>query len=166
LRNDLQHSELEKLGIVIDADLSLENRWTSLRDRLANLSDINIINLPHTPMADGAIVVAQRQDREVKVGIWLMPDNQQAGILEDFVSFLIPSGDLLWERARHSVGEIPAEQRLFSSNDESKAEIYTWLAWQAEPGRPLGLAIRAKFLDAEAPHAQRFVYWLRQLFDL
>lgn len=47
-----------------------------------------------------------------------------------------------------------------------KAMIHTWLAWQREPGRPMGLAITKRFLDPEAPSAMEFVAWVRRLFDL
>lgn len=166
LRNDLQRSELERLGIILDADFPPENRWAALRDRLTRLADITVAGLPTAPAADGLIFPAQRQDREVRVGVWLMPDNQRSGMLEDFVSFLVPAGDLLWGRTKTVVADIPTDQRRFPTQHQSKAEIHTWLAWQEEPGKPLGLAIRARYLDAAAPHAQRFVGWLRQLFDL
>lgn len=35
-----------------------------------------------------------------------------------------------------------------------------------EPGKPLGQAITARYLDADAPHARRLIGWLRQLFNL
>jgi hypothetical protein len=96
-----------------------------------------------------------------------MPNNEGAGILEDFVSFLVPPDAApLWKQAKNCVKKIPLEQRRFPASHHIKAEVYTWLAWQAEPGRPLGVAIRAKYLDAEALHARKLVAWLRQLFEL
>ena len=47
-----------------------------------------------------------------------------------------------------------------------KAQLHTWLAWQEQPGTPLGLAITNRYLDANAPHAQKLMDWIRQLFDL
>ncbi len=46
------------------------------------------------------------------------------------------------------------------------AEIHTWLAWQEEPGSPLGQAITKRYLDADAPRAQQLMDWVRRLFDL
>ncbi len=48
----------------------------------------------------------------------------------------------------------------------SKALIHTWLAWQRKPGRPMGIAITARYLDPTAPHAQQLINWLRRLFEL
>ncbi len=58
------------------------------------------------------------------------------------------------------------EDRRFRDVYESKAHIHTWLAWQKEPGKPLGQAITARYLDADAPHAQQLMDWIRKLFDL
>jgi len=59
---------------------------------------------------------------------------------------------------------IPATERRFSDLAKPKAVIHTWLAWQEEPGKPLGTAITAKYLDAGVPEVNDFINWLRQLF--
>jgi hypothetical protein len=48
----------------------------------------------------------------------------------------------------------------------SEACIHTWLAWQKEPGKPMGVAITARYLDATTSHAQQLISWIRRLFDL
>ena len=42
-----------------------------------------------------------------------------------------------------------------------KARIHTWLAVQNEPGKPLGQAITARYLDGGAIAGAPFVAWLR-----
>jgi hypothetical protein len=61
------------------------------------------------------------------------------------------------------VANIPAEHRAFSAPHVSKARIHPWLAWQDEPGSPMGQAIGKRDLDAHAPLAESFVDWLRRL---
>jgi hypothetical protein len=61
---------------------------------------------------------------------------------------------------------IPAAGRLFNEPDEIKADIHTFLAWQARPGVPMGLAIGAKYLLADTPETQKFLTWARRLFLL
>jgi hypothetical protein len=102
----------------------------------------------------------------VIVGIWLMPDNQFPGMLEDFVSFLIPQSDALWQKVDNCLNQIPEKERRFSLDHRIKAQLHTWLAWQKEPGKPLGTAITARYLDAEAAHAQQLIAWIRRLFDI
>ena len=49
---------------------------------------------------------------------------------------------------------------------KSKAEIHTWLAWQEEPGTPMGQAITKQYLDTNKELAKKFIGWLDNLFGL
>ncbi len=156
----LKASDLERLGIVVDANTSLDARWQSLQDILIRAGYRNV---PRSPQAEGTII---RYENKPVVGIWLMPDNRLPGTLEDFCGFLVPPGDPLWDRAGQCLEQMPENERRFPPARRSKALIHTWLAWQAEPGKPLGTAITARYLDADAPHALQLMQWLRRLFDL
>jgi hypothetical protein len=59
---------------------------------------------------------------------------------------------------------MPTDLRLFKQLDQPKALIHTWLAWQSEPGRPFGVAIKAGFLEHARPEADVLVGWLQRLF--
>ncbi|MEK6299985.1 MAG: DUF3226 domain-containing protein [Acidobacteriota bacterium] len=155
---ELDASGLERLGIVVDADVDLNARWQSVRDRLLSCA---YHNLPAALTPEGVLI--EEPDRPT-VGVWIMPDNTGSGMLEDFVRSLVPNDDLLWERAENCVNEIPVQARRFSSM--SKAYIHTWLAWQEEPGTLMGSAINQHYLDADAPTALQFISWIRRLFDL
>jgi hypothetical protein len=160
---ELSESGLGRLGIVVDADTDLASRWLRLRDILRT-SGYSAV--PINPESEGTII--EESGRPI-VGIWLMPDNMVSGMLEDFVSFLRPQDDLLWPMAEDIVQKVKViieEDRRFRDVYESKAHIHTWLAWQKEPGKPLGQAITARYLDADAPHAQQLMDWIRKLFDL
>ena len=155
----LKPSALKRLGIVVDADnLDKVDHWAAIRNLLLK-SDYN--NVPETPAVDGTIVT---HNVRPAVGVWLMPDNQSSGMLEDFVSFLIPDGETLWSRAVNAVEQIPQEERLFPTQHEIKAQVHTWLAWQEEPGMPMGRSVTKGRLDMNAPNAMTFVNWLRRLF--
>jgi hypothetical protein len=154
----LAFGEQERLGVVIDADQSAARKWQSLRDVLRQAG---YSSLPVRPDAQGIIV--EQSDMKT-VGIWIMPDNAHPGALEDFVGSLIPVDDVLWPRARNPVNRIPQSDRRFPANQVSKAHIHTWLAWQERPGTPMGSAIHERWLDADAPPAQRLIAWVRTLF--
>ena len=49
-----------------------------------------------------------------------------------------------------------------------KANIYTWLAWQNEPGRQLHQAIKERILNPNYPDpkAEAFFHWFKNLYDL
>lgn len=159
LPEQLRASGLERLGIVVDADTDLNARWDSLKFILAKAG---YLNLPANPLPEGTIIY---QEYLPIVGVWIMPDNKLPGMLEDFVSFLVPQGDPLWEQAKDCLNEIPEPQRKFKQHF-AKAHIHTWLAWQEEPGTPLGSAINKRYLDADAIDAQKLMGWVRRLFDL
>ncbi|MBA2287640.1 MAG: hypothetical protein H0W02_19360 [Ktedonobacteraceae bacterium] len=156
---ELIRSGLERLGIVVDADTDLPARWQSLRNKLMRSG----YTMPDDPESGGTII---EQAELPTVGIWLMPDNAMRGMLEDFVSSLIPAGDTLWPMAQDIVLEVIAKEQRFPSTQEMKAKMHTWLAWQEEPGKPMGLAITKQYLDANAPQAQQIIKWIRKLFDL
>jgi hypothetical protein len=158
-------SAAKRLGIVVDADTDLSSRWESLRNILIAY---NYKDVPASPMPEGTIVEPEDLPivRVPKVGLWIMPDNQMPGMLEHFVSFLGATTDPLWPVADDCLNHIPQDHIRFNSNQRIKAHLHTWLAWQAEPGQPIGLAITKTFLDANAPHARQLIGWIRRLFDL
>ena len=93
-----------------------------------------------------------------------MPNNQTSGILEDFLHFLVPQPNILFDHAKASVAAIPEGERRFKQLAEPKAIIHTWLAWQKDPGLPFGTAITARFLDPSVPEVDVLVAWLKRLF--
>lgn len=163
---ELRPGSSDDYAYVVDADAAgveedkqFEARWTSMRDRLLRCGYTNV---PSTPNPAG--VYSQQTDLP-RVGVWMMPDNQVRGALEDFVELLITPGDLLWPFAQQCVRTLPEEPR-FAEVHRLKAEIHTWLAWQKSPGYPIGRAITARYLDAQAPQAVIFVDWVRRVFQL
>jgi hypothetical protein len=153
----LKESGLEVLGILVDADSDLNARWQSLRGILTQSG----YSLPQIPTAGGTIL---REVDKPSIGIWIMPDNQLPGMLEDFAARLVTPGDALWTRAEFAVDSIPADERRFPTVQTAKAKLHTFLSWQTEPGKPIGLAVTAKYLNPDAPQAAEFIQWLRALF--
>ena len=146
-------------GVVIDADSNLANRWRAVRDQIINAGYPDV---PDQPVAEGTILNPPADSRLPRLGIWVMPNNQSPGILENFLQFLIPDGDALLAYAKTCLQNLP--ERRFIANDEPKAVIHTWLAWQEEPGKPYGTAITARFLDPHQAEADILAEWLRRLF--
>ena len=69
------------VGILPDANNVPEARWDALRHRLADRH----LDLPERPDPDGTVV-----DGSPRIGIWLWPDNQEPGELENFVQTMVP----------------------------------------------------------------------------
>ena len=160
LEVELLSSDLGRLGIVVDADIDVAARWQALRDKLIRSGYSTV---PVSPNLNGTTI---KEEELPIVGIWLMPDNTIPGMLENFVSFLIPPDDSLWPMAEDVLQKVIEKDRRFRDTYQMKAQLHTWLAWQEQPGTPLGLAITNRYLDANAPHAQKLMDWIRQLFNL
>jgi len=148
----------ERLGLVIDANSDLIVRWSRITSTLQKAG----IKMADSPAQEGLIFPGI--DHERKVGVWLMPDNNQMGKLEDFLSTLIPSGDCCWEYADQVTKKAKDLGAPFMAKDSLKARIHTWLAWQEKPGVPFGTAINAAYFKHDSPVAIRFVNWFRKLF--
>jgi len=148
------------IGIMLDADSpSLDGRWQSIKDKLKNNHHSYV--LPNKPNADGTVV--ETISDKPKLGFWLMPNNQDSGMLEDFCAELAEPASLAF--ARECVEQ--AQERkvtTFKAVHLSKAVIHTYLAWQDEPGYPLGKSITSQALRPHTDVAVRFTNWLTRLF--
>ena len=151
-------TDLERFGVVVDADADIQARWRQIK---GTLERAGYTSIPDSPDPTGTIVDHEDLPR---VGVWIMPDNTLPGMLEDYLSYLVPKGDGLFERAKRCVSEIPVEERRFIESYFTKAWIHTWLAWQDDPGTPLGQAITKRYFDADGPHVSALLAWLTRLF--
>lgn len=111
---------LERLGVVVDADTSPTSRWESLRSIFAQSG----CPLPNQAEPLGTIVELPGRTL-TRVGVWVMPDNAVAGMLEDFVGSLIPADDALWDFASECVDEVILRDRRFPLVQRSKAVVHT-----------------------------------------
>ena len=161
LPRKLKEENLETLGIVVDADLDLAARWQAVTNKL---KEFGYQNIPQIPVRTNWIDV---QPELPKIGVWVMPNNELPGMLEDFVAYLIPAEDMLKYKAIAILNEIEREQlNFYSLTHRQKAFIHTWLAWQSKPGMPMGQAITAKALSDDSAIANIFIAWLNNLFEV
>jgi hypothetical protein len=145
------------IGILLDADNSAKSRWDSIQSKLRNYS----YALPTHPDIYGT--VSESDVEEPKLGFWIMPNNQNSGMLEDFCAELADPASLAV--AREAVKQAVAMQATtFKEVHHSKAVIHTYLAWQDEPGYPLGKSITSQALRSRTEIAIKFTDWLKCLF--
>lgn len=154
----LKQSGIDTIGIVIDADSNLTGRWNSLSGIFTNLGYTLPVQIP----VDGLVI----QLSGIKLGVWIMPNNSLNGMLEDFISFLVPDEDQLLKFANDTLAEIETNSlNKYSSIHKSKALIHSWLSWQEDPGTPMGLAITKRYLSTEKDICKSFVEWLNETFS-
>ncbi len=160
IATELQASELSALGIIVDADDNPSQRWQSIRNACLK----SIPDLPETLSENGLIHITSQG---IKFGIWIMPDNKLQGMLETFLTYIIPTEhETLWQFVQEVTKEAKNKGSTFKTNHLDKANIYTWLAWQNPPGRQLHQAIMERILNPNHPNSQSFVTWFKTLYDL
>ena len=163
------------VGFVLDIDVQVSKRWQAVQDRL------RAIGLTMPDLCPGNGYVGRMPDYPKEFGIWLMPDCATDGqMLEHLIETLLPAGDPLWPHAKHSTAEAIAlvdnanrsiadgerKWKRFGDQERIKAEVHSWLAWQREPGAPLGAAINDHILGHDSPQAMAFLRWIKRLFAI
>jgi hypothetical protein len=153
-----KQSGIETIGIIIDADTEISNRWVALKKLLSGQGFETPDELPSK-----GLILSNKNG--IKVGVWLMPNNNLNGMLEDFISFLVPQDDKLFPIVNTTLDKIENQKlNKYSLIHKSKAKIHTWLAWQEDPGTPMGLSITKKYLTTNEENCLRLIEWLQALF--
>ena len=156
-------AQLERLALIVDADNAADgggySRTVAQISKL--LGDFGFETKP-TKVATGGLVF-QHKDGLADFGLWVMPNNQDEGILEDWIQQSIVAGDHpLSAHAKAIVASLP--NKKFTPVRLRKAEVATWLAWQARPGEGLYYAVEGNLLDKNAPLYTGLKSWLVQVF--
>jgi len=154
----LKEADVKTIGIIIDADTNIKSRWATLN----NILKEKMPSFPEEPNVKGTIL---KQD-DLKVGIWLMPNNQTNGMLESFIEFLIPADDKLLPIVNAHLNKIEADSlNKYKPIHRDKAVIHAWLAIQEDPGTPMGLSLTKKYLTTDVEQCQKLIDWLNALFN-
>lgn len=146
------------MGVLIDADADPTQCWKELATGFSRTT----ISFPNTP--DPAGVIIPEQPGTPRIGVWMMPDNQSPGELEDFVKRMIPPTAPVWPEAQRYIDNIPPGIRKFAPDKTDKAKLYAWLATLKEPAR-MGAAIGNGDLQTNNRLCQTFLLWLQRLFS-
>lgn len=152
----------QRIGLVVDADVNLKSRWESI---FAILKDTGKYECDTLVLPQEGLVLEPAEKTYSKVGIWLMPDNHQNGMLEDFMAALAKPDDALMKKSEDVLTDLETEGiQKYRPVHRSKAKIHTYLAWQDVPGRPMGQAITANILNSNSNVAVMFAKWLKEMF--
>ena len=162
ISSEARASGLQSLGIIVDANGDVFQRWTAIKNRCSD-------ELPDLPPMPDQIpsngLVCPRPDGSM-FGVRILPDNQHQGALEHFLLNLVPSDAAgLLELARESVQAARAIGAPVRDHDVTKSTAHTWLAWQENPGLQLHIAVKNRVLDANHPESAPFVSWFQRLFS-
>jgi hypothetical protein len=160
----LQVGAITALGIISDADhppeVGFDKRWQRLTAPLREAG----YRVPSPPVRRSLGTVVGHPDGLPSVGLWIMPDHQSDGALEDMIAGCVTDGrqSQLLQHAERTVDALP--DRLFGSSQRSKAAVYSWLAWQRRPGLGLSMAADAEIIDETVDPLRGMLGWLERTF--
>lgn len=155
-----KQSSIETIGIIVDADTELSDRWISLKTVLTNIGFAIPKDLPENGL------IYKDNNLNIKIGVWIMPNNNLNGMLEDFMSFLVPKDDKLLPIVNQTLENIENQNlNPYSLIHKSKVVIHSWLACQADPGTPMGQSITKKYLSTDEETCKKLTNWLAELFQ-
>lgn len=143
------------IGVILDADTDIKKRYQDIKAKLKKYE------LPKNFPTDGLII---EQKNLPKLGIWIMPNNQDNGALEEFYLTITPNIDTdfiddVIVKAKNK------DLTSFKPQHKQKAIMHTYFAWQDNPGAPLYLAINKIVLNNDHQIAKKFKTWLKTLFN-
>jgi len=164
LENALNQPDLTNIGIIVDADqVGAVARKEALIEKIAIILNQPI---PAELTFDAYGCLWQVADT-LKVGVWVMPNNQENGYLEHFLLELIDGENATFQFAQTKLEELMQEEFCeFTEIKKQKALLHTYLAWQKNPGLPMGTAVQANYLNARYSQADNFENWFKQVFEL
>ena len=151
---ECKESGLDSLAAIVDANGDFEARWNEIKHCL---QITGCSNVPQRAVIGGGVLGIEKGPR---VGVWIMPNNSEPGMLEDFLISLIPENDKVLPLVRQFVEGIPPEVCPFKNN--SKATLRTWLALQKEAESTFGQAVDQRLFDLSKPSCEKFISWLRR----
>jgi hypothetical protein len=155
----MQASGVKTIGVIVDAETSLVGRWQRIRNFCLSHGGGNI---PDVFPLEGLI---SNQIHGRRFGAWIMPNNTDDGMLENFCRDLVPQTSV-WHYATSSADNAKKLGASYSDAHKHKAHIHTWLAWQDPPGERMGSAITKKILSPEKGQAKLFADWFRKLYGV
>lgn len=159
-----------RLGVVIDCDYPSEGGFQKRFSHVKEILDQYGYHLPDVLPADienqKGFIFRHQSNELSPVGLWIMPNNQDDGALEQFVESLIVASDEqrnLLQLARDAIARLPTPP-MFTESHSAKALMATWNAWQKSPRAPFEQAIKDGALDLNCEKAIAFKNWLREVF--
>jgi hypothetical protein len=167
LLNDLlpdlidESPDIKRLAAIIDADYDIKNGlgFQKTLNRIKEIAtdyDFNLLENNN----NGLIF----KNGDLEFGLWIMPNNQQEGMLEDFIRTCITSDEQeLFNKAAETIQTISAP-KFDKTIHLTKAEIATWLAWQKTPGHGFYVSVKDNLLQTDHALFQELEKWLKHIF--
>lgn len=141
---------VRNLAIFLDANSSVINTFRSIQSALKKAQ----LPVPSEPN--------QVVHGKVNLGVFLFPDCQSPGALEDLIVKTIDFHML--ECIKDYLSCVQKYKAEFQLSVNSKSVVYSYFAVQDEPSQSFDLALKRGHIDLESPEFDKVKSFLKQLF--
>lgn len=153
--------EDNRLAAIVDADYGNNNGYNHAIETVTKIVAPYGFTLKPDPIAG---VLFEHDDGLADFGLWVMPNNSNEGMLEDWIKSCVhPDEHELFTHAQEVVDTLP--QTKFQHIHISKAEVATWLAWQKKPGHGLYRIVEDELIDANSTPHRELSAWLNHIYN-
>lgn len=163
LIDQMKDGQINKLAMIIDADYDASHGLGIKKtlNQVTSILNANSYKISNKVKTGGYRF--KHTDGLPDFGLWIMPNNTDDGLVEDFIKSTIIAAQIpLLNKAVRTVDSLKTP--LFKSIHKSKADVATWMAWQEVPGQAMHGMVGGKFIDFTSGEAKNLVTWLRSIY--
>ena len=163
LLSQLDDGQFSHIAAIVDSDYIKHGQgYQKTIARISTIIDPLGFELKEAESTQNGLCF-KHSDGLADFGLWIMPDNQNEGMLEDWIKSCIKEDEsTLFQQASDAVESISDPK--FKEHLISKAEVATWLAWQKKPGHGLYGALNDDLLDNTQLLFQAMEQWLKAIY--
>ena len=161
----------KRLGIIVDADTDISSARQKIITELHN-NNISIAENELTRAGGYIKDIVNQSSSPLRIGVWIMPDNINAGRLEDFLFKKINPVDDLFVQvdpaliSLEETAKVNAKvaEKMYTQTHRDKAKLHTYISWSTHPDVSMGIAVKANLFPIESAEEKLFKNWLEELF--
>jgi hypothetical protein len=161
----LSDGQLSEFAVILDADSTEYQQGfdstVAAFQKILDQQKNEIGEYQQDSNSNSSGLIFKNKDGLPNIGLWVMPNNCDDGMLEDWMrKNIVASENDLMQYVLSCVEDLPV--RKFKSIHETKAVVATWLAWQEKPNLTSRNAVN--LMDEDAFLMQDFKKWLSDVF--
>jgi hypothetical protein len=151
--------QFDSIGLILDINnKGVESRYKSFMSHGPDKS----FKFPKAHKTTGTII--QSSESKQRIGLWLMPDNQNSGNIENFM--LCGLKQEIKQEVENCLDLLlKVNVAQFQPKYRSKAILSMFLAVQANPGEPPWTAFNMNYFE-ECETMKQFIAWCKELFPV
>lgn len=165
----LNDGRVQRLAIVVDADYA-ESHGLGVAGTLKQIKEIVEpfgFELPENASHQNGFFF-KNSDGLPDFGVWIMPNNKEDGMLEDWVKSCITQTEQdLFHHAEKTVADLSTHGlQKFKPIHITKTQVATWLAWQSLPKYSVDRVLDKNdlLIDKNSMLYQNLANWLKNIY--